>query len=330
MLEANGRTPLKLAFLLLPQYSLMAFSSAAEPLRAANRMAGRALFQWSLVSPDGAPIQASNSMLSVVEYGLQNTPPADLILVLASDQPMAAVDARMLGWLRRRALAGTYLAAADTGAYVLARAGLLNGYKATVHWEALEDFRDRFPSVQTREALYVVDRARMTAAGATACLDLILYIIECRHGRDLAVSVAEQFVYSPMRSAHAAQRHSLDQRLQCPNPNVRRAVALMETRIEDTLSTRDLADHLDISLRELERVFSRWLGITPGAYYRRLRLERARGLLEQGQQSVTDIAFRCGFASLPSFSRCYRHAYGHNPSAIRKRHLRAGALPSKP
>ena len=324
MLDANGRTPLNLVFLLLPQYSLMAFSSASEPLRAANRLSGRRLFQWSLISKDGAPVRASNNMLSVVEHGLHDAPPSDLVVVLASDQPMAAVDGRLLGWLRGRALAGTHLAAADTGAYALARSGLLNGYQATVHWEALDDFSERFPAVQTREALYLVDRGRLTAAGATACLDLMLHIVECRHGRELAVSVAEQFVYSPMRAAHAAQRHSLDQRLQCPNANVHRAVALMESRIEEPLSTRDLARCLGISLRELERVFNRWLGITPGAYYRRLRLERARGLLEQSQHSVTDIAFRCGFASLPSFSRCYRNAYGQSPSALRNRRPRAG------
>jgi AraC family carnitine catabolism transcriptional activator len=258
-------------------------------------------------------------MMSVVNHDLQAVPAADLVLVLASYDPLATVDARILGWLRGRALAGSHLGAADTGAYVLARAGLLDGYQATVHWETLDDFQERFPGTRTQEALYVVDRRRLTAAGATACLDLMLHVIHCRHGRELAVSVAEQFVYSPMREAHQAQRHSLIQRLRSPNPNIQRAVEIMESRVEDPVPTRQVADRLGISLRELERIFRRWLRTTPGAYYRHLRLERARSLLEQTDRSVTEIAYGCGFGSLPSFSRSYKRAFGHSPSTVRRR-----------
>jgi AraC family carnitine catabolism transcriptional activator len=309
--------PTRLAYLLLPQFSLMAFSAACEPLRAANQLSGNALYDWILVSADGEPVTSSSGLVSLVHHALADTPKVDLVVVCASFTPRAAATPPVLAWLRRLASHGTYLAGIDTGSEVLAAGGLLDGYRATVHWEHLEAFTTDFPKVEATQDLYVIDRRRFSAAGATACLDLMLYVIRSQHGPELATSVADWFIYSRIRPAEEAQRMPLRDRLAAGNPRLLQAVSLMEGAIEEPISTAELARRVGISTRELERLFQRWLRSTPSAYYRRMRLERARALLRQTDISITDVAFACGFGSIASFSRSYKACYGHSPSAGR-------------
>ncbi len=309
--------PTRLAFLLLPQFSLMAFSSACEPLRAANQLSGRPLYDWTLISADGAPVISSSGLVSQAHHAMADAPRADLVVVCASFTPRLVATPAVLAWLRRLASHGAYLAGIDTGSEVLAAAGLLDGHRATVHWEHLEAFTTDFPKVEATQDLYVIDRRRFSAAGATACLDLMLYLIRCQHGPELATSVADWFIYSRIRPAEEAQRMPLRDRLAAGNPRLLQAVSLMEGAIEEPISTAELARRVGVSTRELERLFQRWLRSTPSAYYRRMRLERARALLRQSDTSITDVAFACGFGSIASFSRSYRACYGHPPSAGR-------------
>ena len=316
-IEAPKDRPTRLAYLLLPQFSLMAFSAACEPLRAANQLSGKTLYDWILVSPDGQPVTSSSGLVSLVHHAVADAPKVDLAVVCASFAPRSGATAPTLAWLRRLASHGTYLAAVDTGSEVLASAGLLDGHRATVHWEHLETFTTDFPKVEATQDLYVIDRRRFSAAGATACLDLMLYLIRCQHGADLATSVADWFIYSRIRPAEEAQRMPLRDRLAAGNPRLLKAVSLMEAAIEEPLSTAELARRVGVSTRELERLFQRWLRTTPSAYYRRMRLERARALLRQTDTSITEVAFACGFGSIASFSRSYKACYGHPPSASR-------------
>lgn len=309
--------PLRLGFLLLPRFSLMAFSSASEPLRAANLLSGKSLYRWRLISPDGEPVSSSNGMRSVVDCSIAEAPSLDVLVVFASFDPARASTRPVLRYLQRARRDGTVLGGVDTGSYVLARAGLLDGFTATIHWEVLDEFRERFPRVQATQDLFVMHDQRWSAAGGTACIDLSLNLINQQHGRELATAVADQFVYSRIRAAGDAQRMPLRERLAVRNPRLLAAVDIMERTLEEPLSTAAIAAQVEISLRELERLFGRWLGRTPAAFYRQLRLERAHALLLGTDRSITEIAVSCGFNSLASFSRCYKRAFGRAPRESR-------------
>ncbi|MEZ5593137.1 MAG: GlxA family transcriptional regulator [Gammaproteobacteria bacterium] len=305
----------------------MAFASASEPLRVANRVSGKTLYRWYLLSEQGEPVPSSNGMVSMVQHSVASAaktalattgiPRLDMLTVIASFEPERTVTPTLLTWLKRQAGTGVLLGGVDTGPYALARAGLLNGYQATVHWEYLAAFQQQFPRVLASQAMFITDRKRFSAAGGTACLDMMLHLIRTQHGQTLAAAVADQFVYGRMRSGSDNQRLSLSQRLPPAHQAVIQAITLMEQHLEDTLSTAQLAAGVGLSLRELERLFKRWLQTTPGIYYRRLRLEQARSLLQQSGLSVTDIANQCGFSSLAGFSRAYRAQFGQAPSENR-------------
>ena len=315
--ELSGDKPFRVSFLLLPKFSLMAFSSAFEPLRVANRMGGRELYSWSIVSADGEPVACSGGLETVADRSIDDSAIMDMLVVLASFDPEESLSRKTLTWLRRVSGRGTWLTGVDTGSHVMAKAGLLDGCRATTHWEHREIFRSRFPKVRLQRDMFVADGKRLTAAGGTACIDMMLNMIRQQHGYDLATAVSDQFIYSRMRQGSENQRMHLRDRLDVSNPIVVRSVEFMEQNTSDPLSTREIAEKVNISLRELERLFRRWLDVTPGRYYREMRLEKARVLLLHSTDSVTDIAFNCGFASVASFSRSYKAKYGHSPSSGR-------------
>jgi AraC family carnitine catabolism transcriptional activator len=309
--------PYTVGFVLLPQFSLMAFASASEPLRAANRLSGDRLYDWLLVSEEGEPVCSSNGMVSMVHSSLDKAPEMDMVVVVASFAPERATTSKLLGWLRRQAQRGILLGGVDTGSYALARAGLLDGYEATVHWEYLETFQQQFPRVSVTQAMFNRSRRRFSAAGGTACLDMMLHLVRAQHGHSLATAVSDQFIYGRIRSGEDQQRMALIERLAVKQPHLIQAVMLMEEHLEDTLSTVQIARAVGMSVRELERLFRRWLQTTPGAYYRRQRLDKGRALLQQSALSVTEIAGLCGFGSVASFSRAYKTRFGLPPSAGR-------------
>ena len=319
---APADRPLQLSFVLLPRFSMMAFAAAFEPLRAANRMAGAELYRRSILSPDGRPVTSSSGVSVVADGALDGLPAAarealDVLIVVASYEPERHFDRALKQCLHRAVARGAWLVGVDTGPQLLAAAGLLDGYQATAHWEIVDMIQQRHPAVRLTQDVFVIDRKRWTAAGGTACLDLMLNLIRQQHGHELATAVADQFIYSRIRHGSDTQRMQPRERLAVNNPRVLEAVRLMEANLEEPLPTLELALAAGISLRELERLFRRWLGTTPGAYYRQLRLERARSLLQQSAHSVTEIALACGFGSLASFSRAYKARFGQPPSASR-------------
>jgi AraC family carnitine catabolism transcriptional activator len=317
--------PERIGFLLVPQFGMIAFFSAVEPLRVANRLSNRPLYSWHVYSEDGGPVPASNGMTLVAESSIAAVPEVSAMFVCASFDPERYAGKGLLAWLRRLARKGTTLGAVDTGAYILAEAGLLDGHRAALHWENLPAFEERFPEIETSEEIFEIGRGRLTCSGGTAALDMMLQRISDRHGRDLALAVSEQMLHSRIRSPNDHQRMTHEMRSGLYHPGLRRAVAAMERSLEDPLSTEALATLAGVSRRQLERLFRTHLGDTPTGHYLKLRLRRARQLLEQTEMSVLDVGLACGFGSAPYFSRAYRAAFGRAPRADR-RALRTSAL----
>ena len=317
MVKATMEDPGRLAFLLVPGFSMMAFASAVEPLRVANRLSGRTLYTWRILSRDGEPVAASNGMLVIANARLDDWGDVTRIVVCAGFDPRLHDDRAVRSELRRCARAGIDLGAMDTGSFFLAWARLLDGYRATVHWECLDSFQEQFPRVQATPHLFEMDRDRFTCAGGTAALDMMLHIIRLEHSHALAGAVSEQFIHAPIRSAQDAQRMTPAARQGILHPKLARAVTAMEARLEEPLSCAEICTSAGISSRQLERLFLSRLGRTPARYYLELRLQRARALLQYSDLPVTRVAVACGFNSLAHFSRSYRSWSGKRPSAER-------------
>lgn len=307
----------QIGFLLLNRFSMMALSSTLEPLRMANAISERPLYEWTVLSVDGDPVKASNGMENLVSGNINSTQRLPMIVVCASYDPHLVATQNIKLWLHRQARHGAIIGALDTGSYILAKAGLLDNYRATIHWEALDAFAEEFPNIDTVQDIFVVDRDRFTSAGATASLDMTLYLIRAQHGPDLARRVAEQFIYSGERDSHAQQRMSTAERISQRNVKLGKAIAYMAENLEDPLATPVVAEHVGLSVRALERLFGKWLKTTPARYHRQIRLERARSLVQQTSLPLLEVALRCGFRSAAHFSQAYSNYFDRPPSADR-------------
>lgn len=312
--------PTRIGFLLLPQLPMMGFTSAVEPLRAANRLSGRTLYQWRLYTPGSEPVAASNGITLVPHAGLDDTDWPQMVFVCAGlDVQQHVGDAILLRWLRTQSRRGIALGAISTGAQVLAVAGLLDGYRCTIHWENLLGLRESFPRLQVTEHVYEIDRDRYTCSGGTAALDLMLRLITRTHGEQLATRVSEQFIHDRLRTPGESQRMAERLALLRQSPRLAAAINLMAAHIEQPLSTEILAERAGLSLRQLERLFRKYRDCTPQRYYLRLRLQQAWLLLNQTGLSITHVALATGFASHSHFSKCFRDQFGWTPQQARDR-----------
>jgi AraC family carnitine catabolism transcriptional activator len=314
----RGAEPEAIGFLLLPRYSAMAFFSAIEPLRVANRLAGRPLFTWHVLSADGEAVEASSGMRLVVDGPIEQASGLPTLIVCSSFEPERVATRRVLGALRGLARAGVTLGALDTGATVLALAGLCRDVTVTMHWEAVPAFREQFPDIRVSDELFEVQGSIFTCAGGTAALDLMLDMIGRKHGADLAIAVSEQLIHDRIRSAHDHQRMTLANRLSTTNSKVLAIVGQMEANLEQPVKPPLLAQRAGITARQMERLFRAQLGASPAEFYRGLRLERARQLLRQTDMRLVEVAMATGFSSASSLSRCYARDYGLPPSEDRR------------
>ncbi len=310
--------PERIGFFVVPQFALMGFASAIEPLRSANRVAGRPLYSWHILSKDGRePVAASNGIAVLPEASIEHPPPLDALVVCAGIDGHLYDDRQVFGWLRRLARGAVEIGAISLGSYVLARAGLLEGYRCTLHWENLTSFAEAFPDLQVTAELFEIDRDRFTCSGGTAALDLMLHLIGRQHGSGLATAVSEQFIHERIRDATDRQRMALPARLGARHPKLLAVVKRMEEMLEEPVSCAELARGVKLSGRQLERLFRKYLVRTPTRYYLELRLNRARLLLLQTDLSVLDVALASGFVSASHFSKCYREQFGKTPRAER-------------
>ena len=298
----------------------MAFAAALEPLRLSNRIAGKTLYSWQLVSETGQSVTCSNGTEIAVSGGLGDVAGDAMIVVCGGVDVQRATTPAVLSWLRKRARHGTTLAGVCTGAWTLAKAGLLDGHRATIHWENHDALVEDFPDVDLTKSIFVIHGKRLTSAGGTAPLDMMLSLITNSEGADLAHAVADQLIYSSIRTNRDTQRLSIPARIGVRHPKLARVIEFMETHIEDPISPSDLAEAVDMSTRQLERLFRRYLNRSPKRYYMELRLERARNLLMQTDMSVISVALATGFTSPSHFSKCYRAHYNTTPYRERGAH----------
>lgn len=311
------RTPC-FAFVLIDAFSMMSVCSAVEPLRAANRLVGRDVYRWTFLSADGTPVCASNGMEVGVDGAIGDRREADLVLVCAGLCTEAEPQRAYAAALRRALGQGAAIGAISTGAFVLARAGLLDGYRCTIHWEYRPAFAEAHPGIDCTDALFEIDRNRYTCAGGVAAMDLMLTLIGRDHGPGLADAVANQFQLERIRTPRDAQRPGTIGYLDGAPPALRRAVALMQARMEEPLPIPELAHRAGLTPRHLERLFARNLGASPVRYYLGLRLERARELLIHSPLPVLDVAIATGFPTSSYFAERFRARFGMTPSAARE------------
>ena len=305
--------PQSIALVLVPEFTMMPVTSAIEPLRLANRHAEKQLYKWTLHSLDGQPVAASNGILTMVNGDLEAVPHDAAIIVCGGLNIQHHTDKRLLSWLRKTSRRGVDIGSVCTGAHVLAEAGLLDGYKCTIHWENLPGFTEAFPDIDVTGGLFEIDEDRFSSAGGTTALDLMLSLITSQHGPDMAAQVAENILHSPIRHHSENQRLSLPARIGARHPKLVSIIEKMEINLEDPLSPSLLAKQAGLSTRQLERLFRRYLDRSPKRYYLELRLKKARSLLLQTDMSVINVALACGFSSPSHFSKCYRAFYGRTP-----------------
>lgn len=310
---ATDAKPRRFVFVLLRDFTLLSFASAVECLRIANRMSGRRLYEWRLIGEGGEEASCSSGTAFRLDGDLDDLARDDTILLCGGQDVQAATTKRLLAWLRREVRKGLAVGGLCTAAFSMARAGLLDGKRATIHWENADSFIEEFDDVTLTKSVFVIDGNRMTTAGGTSSIDLMLKLIARDHGEDLANLVADQMIYSSIRTDQDTQRLSVPTRIGVRHPKLSRVIQMMETNIEEPISPSLLAKEVGMSTRQLERLFRRYLNRSPKRYYMELRLQKARNLLMQTDMSVINVALACGFASPSHFSKCYRAHYDTTP-----------------
>ena len=318
--SAETRGPRQFNFLLLENFTLLSFACAVECLRIANRVADRELYKWALIGENGASVTCSLGIEIALENGLFETNRDDTILVCGGIEIESASNRKILNWLRREARRGARIGGLCTGGHTLALAGLLNGKRATIHWENQHSFAESFEDVQLTKSVFAIDGNRMTTAGGTSSIDLMLKLIADEHGEELANAVADQQLYSAIRTDQDTQRLSVPARIGVRHPKLSRVIQMMEENTEEPMSPSLMAAQVGMSTRQLERLFRRYLNRSPKRYYMELRLQKARNLLMQTDMSVINVALACGFASPSHFSKCYRAHYDTTPYRERGAH----------
>lgn len=312
---AASQQPITLALLVLPQASILEVASTLDPLRSANRHLGSDLYRWRVVSPGGAPVPLTCGIELPSDGPLTVAEGADALIIIAGFQQWQGATPALIRELSRMAPKFTAMGGIDAGAWVLARAGLLNGFKATVHWEDIEDFAAAHTLVDVLPDRFVIDRSRFTAGGAAPAADLMLHLIRSRHGPALALQVAASFI-TTARDGHEPQ---VRQRMPDPSldPRVAAAIARMEERLEHPETAAETARAVGVSPRRLEQMFTENLGLTPAAYALSLRLQAARRMVTDTRHPLAEVALRCGFSSASTLSRAFSAKFGQAPSRLR-------------
>ena len=319
-------TPHRIGFLYWPGTKALTLSLAEEALRVAQRVHPEVLYE--LVFLQAEPLAAG-------DWRLPGEPWAGHLegldkLFLLADAPPAQVSAGLAAALKQQVRSGCVIGGLSAGVYPLAQLGLLDGYRAAVHWRWQDDFAERFPKVIATSHLFDWDRDRLTACGGLAVLDLLLAVLARDHGAELAGAVSEELVVERIREGGERQRIPLQNRLGSSHPKLTQAVLLMEANIEEPLTTDEIAQHVCVSRRQLERIFKQYLNRVPSQYYLELRLNKARQLLMQTSKSIIQIGLSCGFSSGPHFSSAYRNFFGATPREDRNQRRSASPFEIAP
>ena len=324
--NSNVKSPRRFVFVLMENFTLLSFSSALDALRIANRMSGKTLYEWTFIGENEEVVSCSAGTQFKLDNSLIELHRDDTVLLCGGTSIQEATTKKLIGWLRREARRGLTIGGLCTAAYPMAKAGLLDEKKATIHWENQDSFAEEFLEVELTKTVFVCDGNRYTTAGGTSSIDLLLKIIADEHGEELANAVADQMIYSSIRTDQDTQRLSVPTRIGVRHPKLSKVIQMMEINIEEPISPSILAKDVGMSTRQLERLFRRYLDRSPKRYYMELRLQKARNLLMQTDMSVINVALACGFASPSHFSKCYRAHYDTTPYRERGSHAAKRAV----
>lgn len=305
-------------FLLLPKLTMLAFSSAVEPLRIANQVANKELYRWFLLSEDGQPVRCSNGVAITPDAEIHNLPRQSLIFVCSGIEPSDSTNPRILNWINRQRAFGCQFGGICTGAFALAKAGLLRDRAFTLHWENQPSFSEFFHGLEPSTSLYEIDQDLMTCGGGNAAIDMMLEMIETDHGKDLAVIVSDMCIHFRSNNREAPQKSAYSVALSSRNQHLINAMQYMHEAIEEPMEITEIAERAQISRRQLERLFQTYVGISPVQFYVELRVARAQALLNETTMSVAEIAAATGFSSASRLSVRFKARYGRTPTAYRR------------
>ncbi|RST45390.1 GlxA family transcriptional regulator [Variovorax sp. DXTD-1] len=323
-LDANDASALAdithVGFILLPDYSMIAFANAVETLRMANYISRRPLYRWSVVSPEQTAVTASNGLVITSIGDLASLAECDMVFVCGGVNIRHNTGDAVRRLLRQCAASGVPIGALCTGAFALASAGLLDGYRCAIHWENLAAISEEFPKVRFSSEVFILDRNRITCSGGTAPLHLMLHLVRARHGAKLVMDISEQFLVERLRASDDRQRIPQPACIGPGYQHLTEAAAIMAASIEEPLPLVELASAVALSLRQLERLFHRYFNMNPAQYYMNLRLRRAQELLTHSSLMIMQVTVACGFQSSSHFCKAYRGLFGHSPSEERRRH----------
>ncbi len=315
---------LNVGFVLTPSFTLLAFAGFVDALRIAGDIGERSRqirCRWSLVGADLRPVQSSCGIAIPPEETFGEPAKFDYLVVvggpLTSDP---AHDDATLNYLRRAAAQGIPLVGVGTGVFVLARAGLMDGYRCCVYGDHDIDVSQAFPAIHAvRGDVVVVDRDRLTCAGGTAVIDLAAILVDRHCGHDRALKILPHLVVDGIRSPNHQRLPLVDGSFRGFDDRVKRALVIMERHMNNPPRIGQIAGRVGSSVRQLERSFRNSVGVSPQTYYRAMRLRHGRWLLTHTKRTVTQIADDCGFADASHFSRCFKRAFRQVPSDLRRR-----------
>ncbi|MEM9844436.1 MAG: GlxA family transcriptional regulator [Pseudomonadota bacterium] len=304
-------------FVLLPKLTLLAFTSALEPLRVANQVSGKALYRWFVMTEGGTPVECSCGVHITPDSELRALPKNAQVFVCAGIEPHLTSSARITQWLARQAAHGAHPGGICTGAFALAGAGLLSDRRFTLHWENQPAFREIYPGHEPTGHLYEIDDTLLTCGGGSAASDMMLELIERDHGPALAGIVADMCLHRRAGHGDVPQRPAYAAALGSRKPQLIAATEVMANHLEEPLDISVVAEHAGLSRRQMERHFRRYLSVTPAQYYLDLRISRAHALLNETALSIAEIAAACGFASSAQLAQHFRARYGETPRRYR-------------
>jgi transcriptional regulator GlxA family with amidase domain len=313
----DRREPRRIGFLLIDGFPLIALASALDPLRGANDEAQARLYDWCMISADGRAVRSSSDIAFPADAGISEQPRLTDLFVVAGASANRYRDPAVTAWLRRIERDGCRFGAISGGAYLLARAGLLEGRRFAIHWDLQPAFAEEFPRLCASPEVFVIDGRCLTCAGGTTALDLMLWLIANDHGWEMALRVAEQFIYPQIRDSHDRQRQSPQERFGVNHQRLAKAIEVMERNIETSLTSTELAARAGLSQRQLERLFRKYLHATPTRFYAELFFNDTATTEIYTTIPVIEVALACGFGSHSHFTRIYREHFGVTPKAER-------------
>lgn len=310
--------PRDINFLLLPKLTMLAFSAALEPLRIANQITNKELYRWFLITEDGKSVQCSSGVKIEADQGLENVSKDSRLFVCSGTEPTDSTNPKVLAWLSRQRAFGCKLGGICTGAFALAKIGMLKGKTFTLHWENQPAFTESFGELEPSPNLYEIDNDLMTCGGGNASTDMMLDMIESDYGRDLAIIVSDMCIHSRSNNRQTMQKSAFSVALGSRNQSLINAIQIMDENIEEPLEITEIAERVNISRRQLERLFQQYVDASPVQFYTELRVARAHALLNETEMSISQIAAATGFSSATQLTVRFKKRFGVPPTSFRR------------